>query len=493
MSVLLKTKGITKSYSGITVLSGIDFELRSGEVHAIVGENGAGKSTLIKILAGVVQPDTGGELYFEGALIPRMTVQKSRTLGISVIFQDISLFPHFTVAENICCGLKRSGLHKKNEANALAKEVLGSIGASLDYDALLGDISVGKQQLTAIARAVACKSKVIIMDEPTSTLSSSEVDMLYNVVKKLKQDGVGIIYISHKFDEVFALADKVTVLRDGELIKTDDISAFDQTSLINLMVGRELRFTPCHMQGEPGEILFAVKNITSRPYFQDISFEVRRNEVLGITGLVGAGRSEMAQAIFGLLPLEAGVIELAGKQLKHKSAAKAIANGICYLPEDRRQEGLFMKKSMETNISVGSLKKVLTKMGLISPKKESETTYKYIESLQIRPALPKLNAENLSGGNQQKVLTARWMNADPKVLIVDEVTNGVDVGVKAEIHRLIRSLASSGVAVIMISSDLPEVLAVSDRILVMREGRAVQVMDVINATQENILEKGLLG
>ena len=492
MNEILVAKNMSKSYGGVRVLNGVNFSLRKGEVHALVGENGAGKSTLIKSLAGVIQPDPGSEIYFEGEHIPHMTATRSRQLGISVIFQDISLFPNLSVAENIFCGMKHSGIHSRKNVRKTAMEALNRMGLKLDPDAILGETSVGQQQLVAIARAITFKAKVIVMDEPTASLSSSEVEMLYGLIEALKADGVGIIYISHKFDEIFKLADRISVLRDGSLIACGDVGEFDQHKLIQLMCGRELRFIPYHNQGEVGEELFSVKNLTCEPYFRNISFEVRKGEILGVTGLVGAGRSEVAHAIFGLLKAQSGEVYLHGKKMEIKNVKDAIAQGICYLPEDRREQGLFMPQSMRVNTTTASMQKILNKWRLISSKKELDTAKSYIQSLDIRPAATELSVSSFSGGNQQKVLVARWLNASPKLLIVDEVTSGVDVGVKTEIHKLLRELAASGVAVVVISSDLPEILAVSDRILIMAGGAVAAVMNVEDATQENVLEKSFL-
>ena len=491
-SAVLETKKISKTYSGIRVLHDIDFSLMPGEVHALVGENGAGKSTLIKIIAGVVEPDEGGELYFQGKRIPHMTAARSVHLGISVIYQDVSLFPNLSIAENICKGLYNDAFVNWKKINGKATEAFREMGVEMDAQQKLRDISIGKQQLVAIARAITFDSKVIVMDEPTAALSSSEVEMLYSIIRTLRDKGVAIVYISHKLDEVFTVADRITVLRDGELIKTAPVSEFDQTKLINMMVGRELRFVPMHNQGETGEVLFEVRGLTQEPDFRDISFACRRGEIVGLTVLVGARRSELAQSIFGLTHPQSGEILLNGEPLKIKNANDAIRKGVCYLPEDRRSQGLFHGHSMAKNITAVTLKKQL-KRGLINAGLEVATAQKYIREISIRPNLPHITVESLSGGNQQKALISRWLNADPKLLIVDEPTSGVDVGAKLEIHRLLRSLAERGVCVILISSDLSEVFALSDRILVMRQGRLVNEVAVSEATQEGILQKGLLG
>ena len=491
---ILEVRNLNKTYSGIQVLHDISFGLRRGETHALVGENGAGKSTLIKIIAGVVTPDDGSEIYWDGTLVPKMTAHKSIELGLSVIYQDISMFPNLSIAENICKGLYHDLFVDFRKIRARAQQALDTMGVEMDLSQRLGEISVGKQQLVAIARAITFDSKVIVMDEPTAALSSSEVAMLYRIIETLKERGISIVYISHKLEEIFTVADRITVLRDGYKVATDDAKNFTNESLINMMVGRELRFIPMRNElGASDEVLFEVKGLKNAPMVNDVSFKVYKNEVLGITGLVGAGRSETAQTIFGLMPREAGDLYIHGEPVTIKDTNDAINKGICYLPEDRRTQGLFMGHSMTWNVTAVTLPKQRGKNGLLSGKMEQETCEKYIEAVSIRPPLPNIHAQNLSGGNAQKVLFSRWMNADPKVLIVDEPTAGVDVGAKAEIHKILRSMASQGVAVILISSDLSEVFAVSDRILVMREGRIVDEVATEEATQEGILEKGLIG
>lgn len=493
-NVILEVKNLSKTYSGITVLNEVSFNLRAGEVHALVGENGAGKSTMIKIIAGVEKPDEGGEIYINSIRATRLTAAKSIQMGITVIYQDISLFPNLTVAENISMEKSKSLIVNRKEMKRVAQEALDTMGVKIDLDAKLGDISIGKQQLVAIARAITFKSKVIVMDEPTAALSSAEVDMLYNIIRAVKAQGIGIIYISHKLDEIFTVADRISILRDGKMIACDDASAFDNQKLINLMVGRELRFIPMrNEEGESDETIFEVRNMTCEPFFRNVSFKLKKHEILGLTGLVGAGRSELAQGIFGLMKPQSGEIFIHGEKVVVKSPEEAISKGIGYLPEDRRKQGLFHGHSMTCNISAVTLNKHLNRIKLISAKKELKTALDYIDKLSIRPNLPSINVENMSGGNQQKALFSRWLETNPKVLIVDEPTSGIDVGAKLEIHKLLRQLAKSGVAVILISSDLPEILAISDRILVMRKGNVVDETVAGEATQEGVLEKGLMG
>ena len=490
---ILEIRNISKTYSGVRVLNSVDFSLLPGEVHALVGENGAGKSTMIKIIAGVETPDDGGQIYFDGQLIPHMTAHLSLKLGISVIYQDVSLFDNLSVAENICKGAIYDRITNWRKIYQKAREALEAMQVSLDLSEKLGRLSVGQKQLVAIARAVTFQAKVIVMDEPTAALSKSEVEMLYKIIAGLKEKGVSIIYISHKLEEIFKLADRITVLRDGNKVSTDEVGAFGQDKLIHQMVGRDLRFIPMrNEQGRCADVLFEVKNFTKEPYFRNISFSVCRHEIVGLTGLVGAGRSEWAQAVFGLMKPQSGELYVAGKRIKISSTNDAIKKGICYLPEDKRTQGLFQGKPVSQNITSAMLPNVL-RHGFLSRKKEIKVAEKYIKKVSIRPHLPEINVESLSGGNQQKVLFSRWLEANPSVLIVDEPTSGVDVGAKLEIHRLLRELASAGICVILISSDLSEVLAVSDRILVMRDGEMVDEVEAANATQEGILQKGLLG
>ncbi len=490
----MELKNISKSYSSVRVLNNINFSVVPGEVRALVGENGAGKSTTVKIIAGVEQPDSGGEIYYNGELIHKMTVKHSLELGVSVIYQDLSLFPNLSVAENIVKGSEKKFFVGLNTYKKQASAVLESLGVDIDTSLLLSELSIGKQQLVAIARAMYSEAKLIIMDEPTSTLSSTEVELLFDVIARLKESGVCIIYISHKLDEIFTVADSITVLRDGEHIETGAIDTFDQEKLIKLMVGRELRFVPFHGTDIGGSgTTFSVNNFTLEPYFRNISFDVREREVFGITGLVGAGRSELAQSIFGIRKASSGEIFLGGEKISISHTNDAIQAGVCYLPEDRRTQGLLMGQTVTRNTTSANLRGVSNKASLISGQKEKKVVEEYIERLAIKLPSIESHIERLSGGNQQKVLISRWLNAGPRVLIVDEPTTGVDVGTKQEIHRLLRELANNGVFIVLISSDLLEVLAVSDRVLVMRNGNAADLVETKSASQESIMEKSLLG
>lgn len=491
---LIDMRHISKTYPGVNALSDVQLQIRPGEVHALVGENGAGKSTLIKLLAGVEQPDAGAEIRIDGKEASIKTPLDAIEQGISVIYQDISLFPNMTVAENICMGMRdnEKGLVNWRRMNQTAKKCLAEFNVEMDVRAPLGECGIAKQQIVAIVRAVYSDAKLIIMDEPTASLSSGEVEVLYRIINDLKQKNIAIIFVSHKLDEVFNVSDRVSVLRDGQFIGCEEIANLDETKLIKMMVGRDVAVVPQQLDIKTDEKILEVKNLNKAGNFADINFSLYKGEVLGITGLVGAGRSEVARAIYGIEPANAGEIVLEGKKLEIKSAPEGLKCGIAYLPEDRRSQGIIAAQSVANNLTIASLRNTKTSLGLLDFKKESELADNMIKTLDIRPVIPEMLAGKLSGGNQQKVVFGKWMATKPKVLIVDEPTVGVDIGAKIEIHRLLWEMAKQGVGVIVISSDLPEVLAVSSRILVMSHGRITgEFDDVANTTQEQIMERSL--
>ena len=491
---ILEIAQLNKTYSGNRVLNNINFDLKLGEVHALVGENGAGKSTLIKIIAGVEKPDPGAEILFDGCPAVNLNPSKSVQMGISVIYQDISLFPNLSVAENICIGGQKGLFIKWKQVFETARSALIKLGAiDIDPHVPLGEISIGQRQMVALARALTHEARVIIMDEPTSSLSANEIKALYSAIQILKNENKSLIYISHKFEEVFEVADRISVLRDGEMIASKAAWEFDEQSLISMMVGREIRFLPMRNDGVAGKKLLEVRGLTKEPLFRNISFSLYENEILGITGLVGAGRSEMAQTLFGLEKADKGRIFMGEKELSIKSAVDAIKSGICYLPEDRRGQGIFLIQSMARNITTAKLESILNRCRLLSRPKEMAVSEYYMDRLNIKPRLPDISADKMSGGNQQKLLFSRWLNARPQILIADEPSSGIDVATKAEIHGLLRELATSGVGVILISSDLPETLAVCDRILVMRNGNIVDQTSNKESSQEELIRKGLMG
>jgi ABC-type sugar transport system ATPase subunit len=492
-NLLFEAASITKSYSGLRALSGVSFELRAGEVHALIGENGAGKSTLIKIVTGAVTADSG-TLVVGGHAVPHNSPDISRALGIAAIYQQPSLFPHLTVAENIALAVESGSAWRRVRWKArarLATELLSRIGATLGPETLVESLSMPEQQMVEIAKALGSNARILIMDEPTASLSDREVESLFRVVALLRSQGVGIVYISHRLAEISAIADRVTVLRDGQTIATRDMQDVDRAELIRLMVGRELSavFPKCEVP--IGETVLAVRGLGSRAAgVRDISFGVRRGEILGLAGLVGSGRTQLAETLFGLTPADAGAMQIGGQPVRIQSPAAAIRLGIGYVPEDRRQHGVVLEMPITANVSLASLQAV-SRAGLISEARECSLARQYIGQLRIKARSPYAEAGSLSGGNQQKVALARWLAIRPAVLILDEPTQGVDVGSKSEIHRLMCDLAEAGLAIIMISSELPEILGMSDRIAVMHGGTIAGFLSRKDATQQKILSLAL--
>jgi len=492
---LVALERVSKTYSGIRVLTAAHLEIRAGEVLALVGENGAGKSTLMKILAGAERPDAGAAMTYFGQTYEAVTPQQTLDWGVSVIYQDLSLFPNLSVAENLAFSRARQAgtVYRPGQWRTEAVALLERLGLSFDPDALVETLSFGQRQMIAIARAVASDVRVIIMDEPTSALSAVEVDILYGIIDQLRTAGVGIVFISHKFDEVFRIADRVTVLRDGQVITSGPIADYTEDDLIAAMVGRRTEYDAARVEGEQGPVVLSVRDLMVDGVDQPLSLDVHANEVVAITGLVGSGRTELAHTLFGITPAAHGHIAIDGVPVTVGSPAQAVAHGIGYVPEDRRLQGIFAGHTLSTNVAISAFDRLLDPLRRIDPRREAALVAQYISDLDIRPARATADAGTLSGGNQQKVLLARWMAAKPRVLIVDEPTNGIDVGAKREIHRLLQRLAASGTAVLVISSELPEVLAIANRILVMRHGRIVAQTTPEESTQESILALELNG
>ena len=488
-SPLFEATCITKSYSGLCALSGVSFELREGEVHALIGENGAGKSTLIKIITGAVTADSG-TLAVGGHAVPHNSPNISKALGIAAIYQQPSLFPHLTVAENIALAAESGSVWRRVDWKArasLAAELLSRIGATLPPETLVESLSMPEQQIVEIAKALGSNAKILIMDEPTASLSDREVESLFRVVALLRSQGVGIVYISHRLPEISAIADRVTVLRDGQTIATRDMRDVDRAELIRLMVGRELSAVFPKREVPIGETVLDVRGLGSRAAgVRDISFELRRGEILGLAGLVGSGRTQLAETLFGLTPADTGAVEIGGQVVRIQSPAGAIGLGIGYVPEDRRQHGVVLEMPITVNVSLANLRAV-SRAGLISDARECSLARQYIGQLRIKTRSPYAEAGSLSGGNQQKVALARWLAIRPAVLILDEPTQGVDVGSKSEIHGLMCDLAEAGLAIIMISSELPEILGMSDRIAVMHGGTIAGFLSRKEATQQTIM------
>jgi len=489
MSELLTLENISKRFPGVQALSDVRLGVRPGEVHALLGENGAGKSTLIKIISGVHQPDSG-TLMIDGKPVQFNGPRDAQQAGIATIFQELSLYPELTVAENIFMGhhpRRWGGLVVDWGAmNARAREILDSLDIlDLDVTTKVGLLNVGNRQRVEIAKALSLSARVLIMDEPTAALTESDVERLFAIVRLLRQRGVGIVYISHRLQEVFEVADRVTVLRDGQYIATREVKDITEPMLIEMMVGREINELFPKLPSKIGETVLEVQNLMREPYTRGVSFSVRAGEILGISGLVGSGRSETAQAIFGIYPAKSGTIKVNHRVVSIKNPADAIRHGIAYVPEDRGTQGLVRAMTLRENSSMAVLKQ-LSRATFINRDGERQLAHQSIEKFMIRAYSGEQIVSKLSGGNQQKVVVGKWLASNPRVLIVDEPTRGVDVGAKAEIHRLLSELAAQGLAVIMISSELPEILGMSDRVLVMREGRIVAEFDIAEATQEAV-------
>jgi rhamnose transport system ATP-binding protein len=490
---LLEATSIAKSYAGVRALKNASFELLEGEVHALIGENGAGKTTLIKVITGAIQPDSGS-LSVCGLPVQHNDPSTSRSLGIAAIYQQPSLFPHLSVAENIALALEGGKMWRKvnwKARNRRASELMERAGASIQPERLVSTLSMPEQQLVEIAKAIGADAKILIMDEPTASLTDREVDSLFRTIGVFRNQGVGIIYISHRLEEITTIADRITVMRDGETIATRRREEVEKQALISMMVGREIDAVFPKPESSAAEIALELRHVCNRANgLRDISLTVRCGEILGLAGLVGSGRTQLAETIFGLTPADSGEILLAGVSVKISSPAQAIQLGIGYVPEDRRHHGVVLEMPIASNISLASLKRV-SRLGLVDAHQERELAGRYLMQLRIKAPSVYTETGALSGGNQQKVALARWLSVHPKVLILDEPTQGVDIGSKSEIHNLMLELAAGGLAIIMISSELPEILSISDRIAVMHQGTIGGVLSREEATQQKILSLAL--
>jgi rhamnose transport system ATP-binding protein len=493
MAALLNVSGIRKSFAGVQALQGVSFDLHEGEVHALVGENGAGKSTLIKIVTGAHRADEG-TIEVAGQLVRENSPTLSRRLGIAAIYQQPALFPDLTVAENIAMGYERGGAWRRirwGERRRRTGELLDRIGAKISPGVAVSALSMPEQQLVEIARSLGADARILIMDEPTASLAEREVDHLFNVIRELRAQKVGIVYISHRLDELYEVADRVTVLRDGQTIATRRMSEVDKGELIRLMVGREISTVFPKRDVRLGETVLEAKNLGCRAsdvFAVDLS--VRAGEILGLAGLVGAGRTELARVLFGLTPADSGEILLKGAPVSIRTPAQAVDLGIAYVPEDRRRHGVILEMPVASNATLAILRRI-SRRGFLDFGRERELASSYVEQLAVKTPSIDTPAGNLSGGNQQKVALARWLASQPSVLILDEPTQGIDVGAKSEIHRLMGELAARGLAILMISSELPEILGMCDRIAVMRGGTIAGILDRKGASQEKILALAL--
>ena len=484
----IEMRGIDKAFGSNQVLKNAGFELRPGEIHALMGENGAGKSTLMKILTGVYTKDAG-VVTVDGEEVVYKSPQEAEKAGIVFIYQELNVLFDLTVEENLFMGkeiTRKFGICDKKAMRAKAQVMMDKMGIKIPVNAVMSDLSVGQQQMVEICKALMVDAKVLIMDEPTAALTESETEVLFEVIESLKKKGVSIVYISHRMEEIFKLCDRITILRDGQYVGTENIKDITMEDVVRMMIGREIGERYPQRNVAIGEEVLRVEGLTHEKMFRDVSFSVRAGEVLGVSGLMGAGRTEIMQAIFGNLPILSGKVFIDGKEVHIKNPRQAIAAGIGFITEDRKTEGLLLEKSIAENIEICNLDKV-SKNSVLSGKRAADLVKKGIEEFRIRCFGPDHECGNLSGGNQQKVVLAKWIYTDPKILILDEPTRGVDIGAKKEIYSVINDMAARGVAVIMVSSELPEVLGMSDRIMVVHEGHVTGIIDGKDADQEKVM------
>ncbi|GAB1475576.1 sugar ABC transporter ATP-binding protein [Bacillota bacterium] len=487
---ILVMKDIVKTFPGVKALKGVGFSLGYGEIHALVGENGAGKSTLMKCLIGI-HPPTSGEIYFEGNKIENYNTADALKMGISMIHQELSPVEHRSIMENIWLGREpknKLGLVDHKKMYDLTKDVLREIDFNIDPRTKVVELTVAQMQMIEIAKALSYNAKLIIMDEPTSALTNREIEQLFKLMRKLKADGKSLIYISHKLDEIYGITDQVTVYRDGEFIGSSITKDLPVEELIRMMVGRSLDEMFPKIQCDIGDIKLEVRNLCYGKVFSDISFNVKKGEIFGIAGLIGAGRTEVIETIFGIRSKTAGQLIIDGKEVEVKNPRDAKANKMALLTEDRRGTGIFPMLTVFQNIIAANLKKYITAIRLLNHKKAIVDVNNFVDAIKIKTPSIYQKIENLSGGNQQKVLVARWLLTEPEILFLDEPTRGIDVGAKSEIYRLITNLANQGKSIVMVSSELPEVMGMSDRIMVMHEGKATAILEnAKDLTQEEIM------
>lgn len=484
----IEMRGIDKSFGSNQVLKQAGFTLESGEVHALMGENGAGKSTLMKILTGVYTKDAGTVLV-DGKEVNYKNPQEAEKAGIVFIYQELNVMFDLTVEENLFMGKEihgKFGICDKKAMQKKAQEALNTLGVDISPKTVMSELSVGQQQMVEICKALMADAKVIIMDEPTAALTQSETVALFKVIESLRKKGVSMVYISHRMEEIFELCDRITVLRDGSYIGVKNIPETNMNEIVKMMIGREIGERYPSRDVKIGKEVLKVKGLTRKGTFHDVSFSVRAGEVLGVSGLMGAGRTEIMQAIFGNLSYESGTIEIDGKEVKISNPRQAMEHGIGFITEDRKTEGLMLDKSIRENISLCNLGRI-SKSSVISKEAEKDMVAEAIKDLHIKCFGPFHECNNLSGGNQQKVVLAKWILTNPKILILDEPTRGVDIGAKKEIYNIINKLAAQGVAIIMVSSELPEVLGMSDNIMVVREGEVRGIISYEEANQERVM------
>ncbi|MDM5201210.1 sugar ABC transporter ATP-binding protein [Fictibacillus enclensis] len=486
---LVQLSGIYKSFSDVHVLKDVNFEVRPGEVHALMGENGAGKSTLMKIMAGIYQRDKG-TVMVKGKEVHFSSPKEAEEMGIGVVHQELNIIPYLTVTENLFLGKEltygKSGILRTGAMRKQARKALEALGVKIDPDAVAGELSVGQQQMIEIAKVLETNSDCIIMDEPTAALTDREIEALFEVIEKLRNQGVGIVYISHRMEEIFRICDRISVLRDGNFIGTKMVSETDFDEIVSMMVGRELGDRFPERQVTIGPERLRVENLSRNEHFKDIHFDVKQGEILGVAGLMGAGRTEIMEAIFGYKKKDSGTVYLDGQRLNISKPADAIAAGLAFVTEDRKDKGLVIGMTVRENFTLTNLKAV-SKNGILSARSEQEETDRLIKKLHVKTSGREQTVKSLSGGNQQKIVIGKWVNNQPKVLILDEPTRGVDVGAKKEIYQIMNELTEQGVSIIMVSSELPEILGMSDRILVIHEGKIAKILHREEADQEKIM------
>lgn len=486
---IVELDNVCKSFPGVKALDNVSFRLKSGEILALLGENGAGKSTLMKILSGVYTKDSGTMKIF-GNTIDTMDPVKAQEMGIAIIHQELNMCDHLTIAQNIFLGreMTRKGILSDEDMNREAKRILSRLNMDIDPETLVGDLSVSKQQMVEIAKALSTNAKILIMDEPTSALTAKEIEDLFAIIKRLKSEGHGIVYISHRLEELEHIVDRVMILRDGQYIVSMDYRDTNLKEIISYMVGREITEKFPRIDKEVGKKILEVKDLNAGVHVKDVSFSIHEGEIVGIAGLMGAGRTETTRALFGADPKDGGSIFIDGQEVRINRPIDSINAGIVLVPEDRKKDGLCTKLSIRDNIALPNLDILGSKLGIINRKKERDMTKNTIENLHIRLASVEGNAEGLSGGNQQKVVVGKWLARNSRVVIFDEPTRGIDVAAKVEIYNLMNELKDQGIGVLFVSSEMPEILGMSDRILVMADGRITKELDIKEATQDIILE-----
>jgi len=486
---LIELSGISKTFPGVKALDNVSFDLNPGEVHVLVGENGAGKSTLMKVISGIYQRDTG-DYKVKGCPVGKLTPKKAQENGIAIIHQELNMCSHLSVAENIYLGREKSklGYIFQEELNRKSTYYLKRIGLDIDPNTMIGNLSVAKQQMVEIAKALSTNAEILIMDEPTSSLTSREISDLFKIIKDLRAEGKGIIYISHRLEEFYEIADRVTVMRDGQYITSKHFADTSIEEIISLMVGREIKDKYPRAPMNRGGKIMEVKNLCSGDLVRNINFDLYEGEIIGFAGLIGAGRTEMVRTLFGVDKKDDGEIIIRGKQVNIHSPKSAIQAGIACAPEDRKKEGLCVKLSIRENVSLANLDLISNKLGIINMKKEHELTQNAINRLKVKVSSQMQDAKDLSGGNQQKIVVGKWLARNARVVIFDEPTRGIDVAAKVEIYNLMNELKQNGIGVIFVSSEMPEVLGMSDRVIVMCDGRITKDMPANEATQDIVLK-----